>query len=59
LLKQLYVLVQEIAYNVADVPALLQRDTFQTLLQLAVKIDRQAYACALAVELASLRLGKG
>src|ERR1017187_6249769 len=56
-LKQLHVLDQEIADNVADVPTLLLRDAFQTLLQLAVEVDRQTYARSLPVKLASLRFG--
>src|ERR1017187_1879835 len=57
-LQQLHVLDQEIAHDFADIPALLQRDALQTLLQLAVKVDRQTYARFLPVKLASLRLGK-
>src|ERR1039458_2471170 len=57
-LQQLHVLDQEIAHDFADIPALLQRDALQTLLQLAVKVDRQTYARFLPAKLASLRLGK-
>src|ERR1039458_5921888 len=51
-LQQLHVLDQEIAHDFADIPALLQRDALQTLLQLAVKVDRQTYARFLPAKLA-------
>ena len=56
LLQQVHILDQEVAHNVADITAVLLGDTFQTLLQLAVKVDRQAQARFLPEELAALRL---
>jgi hypothetical protein len=57
-LQQLHILGQEIAHHLVEILALLLRDAFQTLLQLAVKVNRQTQACSLAVKLASLRFGK-
>ena len=58
LLDQLHVFGQKIANNFAEIPALLLRDTLQTLLQLTVKVDWQTQAAALPVKLAPLRFGK-
>jgi hypothetical protein len=44
--------------QVRRVPALLVGDELQTLLQLAVKVNRQTQECSLTVTLASLRFGK-
>ena len=40
-LQQLHILGQEIAHNLVEILALLLRDALQTLLQLAVKVNRQ------------------
>ena len=57
-LEQLHILGQEIAHNLVKILALLLRDAFQTLLQLYVKVNRQAQGCSLAAKFASLRFGK-
>jgi len=56
--RSLHVFGQKIANNFAEIPALLLRDTLQTLLQLTVKVDWQTQAAALPVKLAPLRFGK-
>jgi len=56
-LQQFHILGQELAHNLAKIPALFLRDAFQTLLQLAVKLNRQTQG-SLAAKLASLRFGK-
>jgi len=57
-LEQLHILGQEIAHNLAEFPAILMRDAFQTLLQLAVKVNRQTQACSLAENLPGSALEK-